>query len=338
MKGPSTGTTTATRSVLVVGATGTVGGFVTRRLVDRGATVRALVRSPERAAGLPAQVVQIVGDLGNPDSVTRALEGVDAALYVSPHDAAEEEMAAAFITACETASARLVLVGVHALGRNTFTRAVMRALYGQLLPHYRPKLRLAERARHSATDAVVLTPGNYYQNDDLFLAEILAGEFVQPIRRLNRVDARDVADVAVRALLEPDFAPGGYRVFGPASLSGAECAAEWSRAVGHHVRYTGGDPARFARAGIHTLTGRKRQDFIATYRYLLRVPIRTTDADIRAVTDLLGRAPRSYADFVHDARTAHAGLVGPRTRNRLGSTGSEHPPPGSGRGTARSAP
>ena len=48
--------------VLVLGATGYLGRAVTRRLVAGGDHVRALVRSPERAASLPPEVAITVGD------------------------------------------------------------------------------------------------------------------------------------------------------------------------------------------------------------------------------------------------------------------------------------
>lgn len=62
--------------VLVTGATGTVGHPIARKLVERGHTVRALVRSPERAAGsLPPGVEIAAGDLGDRDAVRAAVEG-----------------------------------------------------------------------------------------------------------------------------------------------------------------------------------------------------------------------------------------------------------------------
>src|SRR4051794_24980842 len=65
------------RTVLVSGATGHVGGEVVRALVGAGVPVRALVGTPPRD-GLPAEVEQVEGDLDHPDGLAPAMEGAEA--------------------------------------------------------------------------------------------------------------------------------------------------------------------------------------------------------------------------------------------------------------------
>ncbi len=68
--------------ILVTGATGKVGSRLTRRLVQRGGQVRALVRDLARAAPLGAHGVELVeGDLLEADSLARAVQGVDAVVH-----------------------------------------------------------------------------------------------------------------------------------------------------------------------------------------------------------------------------------------------------------------
>jgi nucleoside-diphosphate-sugar epimerase len=70
--------------VLVTGATGLVGNAIVRRLVERGDTVRALVRDTERAARvLPAGVELVRGDVTAPESLPGAMRGVERVFHAA---------------------------------------------------------------------------------------------------------------------------------------------------------------------------------------------------------------------------------------------------------------
>jgi len=74
--------------VLVTGGTGFVGSHSVKAIQDAGHEVRLLVRSPERIApaldplGVPAPE-HVVGDVTDPESVRRAVEGCDAVLHAA---------------------------------------------------------------------------------------------------------------------------------------------------------------------------------------------------------------------------------------------------------------
>lgn len=71
-------------TVLVTGATGYIGGRLTSRLVELGLDVRLLVRDARRIRGRrwESKVDVVSGDLFDPASLERALDGVDVAYYL----------------------------------------------------------------------------------------------------------------------------------------------------------------------------------------------------------------------------------------------------------------
>ena len=73
-------------TVLVVGATGSVGRLVVAEALRQGHAVRALVRDLTRAAGLPQQAQRVVGDLTRPEMLSAAVDGVDAIVFTHGSD------------------------------------------------------------------------------------------------------------------------------------------------------------------------------------------------------------------------------------------------------------
>ncbi|MEW8289614.1 MAG: hypothetical protein AB2672_03715 [Candidatus Thiodiazotropha endolucinida] len=82
----------------------------------------------------------------------------------------------------------------------------------------------------------------FFQNfsEGFMLDEILAvnlslpaGDAVEPF-----IDVDDIADVTVAVLTEPKLTNRVFEVFGPRAMTFAQCMAELSYVLGHHVRYT----------------------------------------------------------------------------------------------------
>lgn len=67
-------------TVLVVGATGSIGRHVVAEALTADYTTRALVRDPARAS-LPAGVEVVVGDVTRPETLAAAVAGVDAIVF-----------------------------------------------------------------------------------------------------------------------------------------------------------------------------------------------------------------------------------------------------------------
>lgn len=65
------------KNVLLLGATGRIGGIVLKNLLPDKAKVRAYVRTPEKLdAELACQIEVIKGDILDPESLGKAMEGM----------------------------------------------------------------------------------------------------------------------------------------------------------------------------------------------------------------------------------------------------------------------
>lgn len=289
-------------TVLVMGARGRIGREVLRALGRLTSTnVRVLVRRP--SASLEGVEVRI-GDLADRASLDAALAGVDAAFFVTPHDEREEQLGENFVAAAESAKVRRI-VFASAYHPN-FTSRLGSALFTGLtgaLTHYGPKLRVEHRVRFARVSPVLLLPSNFYQNDESYFAELREGRYPQPLGTLgvNRVDCADIGDAAARALTDPSVGAGGYPLVGPeVALTGSECAAVWSKALGREVRYTG-ELATWPALIGDRLAPREREDFGKTYALFAKRRVPAATGDLARTTALLGSPPRAYAEYVADA-------------------------------------
>ena len=75
-------------TILVTGATGSIGSLVVDEALRQGHSVHALVRSPEKARRLPAKAESVIGDLTRPDTLAAAVKDIDAIIFTHGSDGA----------------------------------------------------------------------------------------------------------------------------------------------------------------------------------------------------------------------------------------------------------
>jgi len=282
--------------ILVVGATGTVGGEVVRLLAERGEPVRALVRDPFKASRLARPGVELVqGDLAAPASLPPVLRGVDRVFLVTRSGPETVPLQGAMIAAAAAAGvARLVRVSVLGIGSGLPVG----------LFDWHAAMEAALEA--SGVPGVNLRPTSYMQNL-LGSADTIrrAGQFygAQGDGKVAFVDARDVAAAAVGALTRPVHVTETVSVTGPESLSYAEAADILAAVLGRPVRYVDLPPDAL-REGLE---GAGLPAWMAHDLATVEAAARGT---IMPVTDgverLAGRPPRTLAQFAADYRAVFA--------------------------------
>jgi uncharacterized protein YbjT (DUF2867 family) len=75
-------------TVLVVGATGSIGRLVVEKALRVGHAVRALVRNPDKARQLPRAAQLVSGDVTRPETLKDAVDGIDAVVFTLGSDGA----------------------------------------------------------------------------------------------------------------------------------------------------------------------------------------------------------------------------------------------------------
>ena len=115
--------------VLVTGGTGNVGSKVISELLKRNVAVRALVRKQE-ADKVPVAVETVVGDLLDPVSVEKALQGVDKAYLLNAVVPDELTQGLIVFDLAKRRKARPSCVSLGFQGRSVQGRAAFRVQTG----------------------------------------------------------------------------------------------------------------------------------------------------------------------------------------------------------------
>jgi uncharacterized protein YbjT (DUF2867 family) len=276
--------------ILVLGATGKVGQEVVRQLAAAGVPVRALVRDPARASHIRLPGVEIaVGDLGQPETLDRALTGVDRLFLLSPPHPDQVELQGNGIDAARRAGTRHIVKVSVAGGPDSGTQI------GRW--HWTTE----KQIEASGVVFTFLRPNFYMQQTLIFAPSIAAtGSFSLPMGtgEVSLVDARDVAAVAVCALTEEGHDRKIYDLTGPEALSFDAIADELSRATGKRISYVH-VPPEYARKQLFG-SGMPRwlvDDMLilcASFRDGYGAGVSST------VRDVTKQAPRTFGQFARD--------------------------------------
>jgi uncharacterized protein YbjT (DUF2867 family) len=216
--------------ILVVGATGTNGREVVRRLVAAGQRVRAMVRNSSKAGDLRGEGVELVdGDLDAPDSLDAALAGAERAFFVAAVDERYVAWFGNFLAAAQRAGSPH-LVKFSGLGARIDSPAEILRQHGET----------DQALINSGLPHTILRPNSFYQNMLWSAATIREhGAFYLPMKsaRQSLVDVRDIAAVSFQALTGTGHEGKTYDITGPESLTYHDVADKLSAALGKSVRY-----------------------------------------------------------------------------------------------------
>lgn len=274
--------------ILVVGANGTVGSRLVRRLVEGGHPVRALVRDVPRAVQHGPAVAIAEGDLAWPGTLGPALAGVDRVFLVTNGPAAVEKAAIDAARAAGVAHVvKLSSMGFgpsrDALAIGNWHREVEDHLAASRLPW------TVLRAGGFSTNA--LGWGRSIRERDAVFAPAGDG-------KVAVVDPDDLAGAAAAVLAAPVDRHAGarYELTGPEALGFAEQVAILAEALGRPLRFVDVPPGaardEMLRTGMPAALVEPMLEVMAAIRAGGAATVTPTAAQ------LLGRPARTFAHWV----------------------------------------
>jgi uncharacterized protein YbjT (DUF2867 family) len=290
-------------TILVTGATGTVGHHVVEQLVQRGANVRALVRDPAKAK-LPEGVDVVQGDLLDVDSLRGALAGVSTMFLLNA--VVPDEFTQALIA--------LNLAREAGIRRIVYLSVIHSDRYLNV-PHFAAKYGVERMLEEQGFEATILRPA-YFIDNDRTIVEVVRGYGIYPMpigsKGLAMIDSRDIGELAAIALVRSEQATGPIpleriNLVGPDTLTGADVAAIWSEVLERPIAYGGDDTAAFEqnlRRAMPSWMAYDMRLMSARFQSEGMVP---EAGDVARLTALLGRPLRSYRDFATETAASTPG-------------------------------
>lgn len=281
-------------TILVTGATGTVGSKVVEQLVNRGADIRALVRDPAKAS-LPEGVGTVQGDLLDIDSLRGAMKGVSTLFLLN--GVVSDEFTQALIA--------LNVARENGIDRIVYLSVIYSDIYVNV-PHFAAKFGVERMIEQMEMNATILRPA-YYMDNEITIRDVVTGYDIYPMsigdKGLAMIDARDVGEIAAIELVRREQSPTPLpltriNLVGPDTLTGAGAAAIWSDVLGREIVYPGDDTAGFEQNMRQVMPGWMAYDMRLMAERFVSDGMLPEIGDVDRLTTLLGRPLRSYRDYV----------------------------------------
>jgi uncharacterized protein YbjT (DUF2867 family) len=211
-------------TLLIVGATGTLGRQIARRALDEGYQVRCLVRNPRKAAFLKEWGAElVVGNVCTPSTLVPALAGVTAVIDAATARAAD---VSSFERVDWNGKVNLIQAAVEAKIDRFIFFSILGAENYPDVPLMEIKRCTELFLKESGLNYTILRPCGFMQGlVSQFAVPILEGQPVwltgesSPIAYM---DTQDIAKFAIRALVVPETVNRSFPIAGNRAWSGKE--------------------------------------------------------------------------------------------------------------------
>jgi uncharacterized protein YbjT (DUF2867 family) len=275
--------------IVVTGATGNVGRPLVAALAAAGVSVTAVSRGP--SGELPDGVRHRRADVGDAESLRPVLDGADA-LYLLVSGAGAHVDAPAVLDAAKAGGVRRVVLQ---------SSQAVRTRPGT--PSHAPLQAIEEAVTGSGLDWTLLRPGGFASNTYAWVPTVREQRMVvAPFGDIGLpvVDPGDIAAVAAAALLGDGHAGRAYELTGPVPISPRQQAAAIGAALGEPVGFVEQTPDDARAAMLAVMPAPVADGTLA----ILGDPTPDERRVSPDVEQVLGRAPRGFADWLAGAAAA----------------------------------
>jgi uncharacterized protein YbjT (DUF2867 family) len=276
--------------IFMTGVTGKIGGETAKQLVEKGASLRALVRDEAKAADLKAAGVElIVGDIGDADTVRRGMEGADKAFLLLPNG--EQQLAW---------EKQFTDLAVEAGVKHLVKMSSMEAVADAQTPIPQGHWAAEEYIRASGLDWTMIKPNFFMQNLLASAASIKAKrKMFLPMGdgTTAMADARDIGAVCAEVLTGEGHAGQSYEVTGPEVLSFSDVAERFSEVLGEKVDYVAIPMEAFREKMTGILVPWHLNAVCELFREIAEVGVDQTTSTFK---DLIGRDPIPLKQFIEE--------------------------------------
>jgi len=279
------------KTILIIGATGTVGRAVISQLPSEGISLRAFTRSPQ-AANLPNHVQLSQGDLTNPPSLDSAIANTDAAFLVWTAPATAAAAAIPYIAARVP---QIVFLSSPHQTPHPFFR--------QPNPLATLHTEIERLIQSSGVQWTFLRPGMFAANSLHWWAPALRSDPNATVIRWPYADAptapiheADIGAVAARVLLEDSHSGKDYVLTGPESLTQAQQVQILGEVLSRPLRLQEMPRAEAERDPLPGIPRGAISMLLNAWAAALGQPAYVTDS----VHNLTGTPARSFRQWVTD--------------------------------------
>ena len=267
--------------ILVSGATGHVGPELISILLERGHSVRAIVRDGSASHG--ADVETFVGDLTDAATLRPAFVGVDGVFLLSGYDDAGlvREMKSAGVS-------RAALLSSSSAPTGDLSNAV--AAY---------HIRSEQALEQSGIPVALLRPNSFMSNALRWLPQIRSESTIREAFAdvaIATNDPRDIAAVAAVDLLADAPETHAYRITGPEALRPAERVAILGEVLGRELRF---EPLSNEDARREMSASMPPQYVDAFFDFFVEGAVDETTV-LPTVLGVTGRPPRTFREWADE--------------------------------------